>query len=316
MDGRAKECEEDLKRLRRNRGLCLARADQIGAALRDACGVNDEDTPAQVVDKVSAAVRRHAAALGSEQRLAALTALGLDGPRTRFLRDRQRWLSEQLDRNFRTAQRRIDEGFAELASLLTAANAPTAARSGAAWRTERLRVLLALDQQQPEAFLFRQVVANTAELEEIELAVTLTSSGASGRENDVSVDVFSGGTLVHRRRESQDRIGLALRLPEPLRQGQRHEIALRLRVAEMLPHYVCVPESSCEEFDLTVRFGARLPRSVSLLEKVFQNDVSDDSVTGKPLDPDASGEVRVRFRQLEPGFAYGIRWEGCPQEPR
>ncbi|MBB5159254.1 hypothetical protein [Saccharopolyspora phatthalungensis] len=316
MDGRAKRYDDDLKQLRKNRGLCLARADQIGAALREACGVDSQDTPAEIVQKVTDAVLRHAAALGEEQRVAALTALGLDGPQTRFLQERELWLAQRLERNPRTARRRIREGFAELASLLAGSSRPAPCPAGT-WRTERLRVLLALDQPQPEAFVFRHVIADAEVLDELDLAVTLTASdrSASARENDFSIDVFAGGTLVHRTQETSQRISLALRPPKPLHYGEKHEIAMRFRVAEMLPHYVCVPKGACEEFDLTVRFGDQTPRSIGLLEKVFQNDVHDDAVTGQPLEPDGAGEVRARFRHLEPGFAYGIRWQGSAQEP-
>ncbi|MGW5648761.1 hypothetical protein ACWEV3_15610 [Saccharopolyspora sp. NPDC003752] len=270
--------------------------------------MTSDDTPASTVQKVIEAISRQAQLLGREQRQAALTALGISGPGSRFLKDRQAWIAQDIDRDIRTARRRIDEGCAELA-LLLAEGGETATTPTSSWHTERMRVLLALDQPRPEAFVFRRVVACNESLDELDLATTLTASGqlvAHGTD-DVNVDVFAGGTLLRTRNESSKQTGLTLRPPEPLRRGQKHEIALRIRAAEMLPYYVCVPKSACAEFTLTVRFGTRTPRTVGLLEKVSQNDLR--SVTGTPLETDAAGEVHVCFRNLQPEFAYGIRWD-------
>ncbi|MEV0053547.1 hypothetical protein AB0H34_23980 [Saccharopolyspora shandongensis] len=313
MDGSVERYVNDLKLIRKNRGLCVSRVDEIGAALREACGVTDHDLPADAVGKIGEVLRRHAQALGRDQRVAALGALGLDGPQTQFLKEREKWVAGQLERNVRTARRRTAEGFAVLASLLATGSLPTIPGPSGTWRTERLRVLLALDQPRPESFVFRQVIAEAEVLDELDLAMTLTADrSASAREKAMSVDVFSGGTLVHRSQQTSQRTRLALRPPKPLLRGEKHEIAMRFQVSEMAPHYVCVPMRACEEFDLTVRFGSRIPQSVGLLRKVLQNDVQDEAVTGEPLEPDGAGEVRARFRRLEPGFAYGIRWRTTP----
>jgi hypothetical protein len=315
VDGGAKRYVDDLKLIRKNRGLCVSRADEVGAALREACEVTADDLPADVVGKVGEVLRRHAQALGRDQRVAVLGALGLDGPQTQFLKEREEWIAAQLERNVRTARRRTGEGFVELASLLAAGGHPTDRGPAGTWRTERLRVLLALDQPQPESFVFRQVIAEAEVLDELDLAITLTAGrSAFAREKAMSVDVFSGGTLVHRKHQTSERISLALRPPKPLLRGEKHEIAMRFQVSEMAPHYVCVPMGTCEEFDLTVRFGDRVPQAVGLLRKVLQNDVQDEAVTGEPLEPDGAGEVRANFRRLEPGFAYGIRWRATPPE--
>lgn len=315
MDGSAERYVDDLKVLRKNRGLCVSRVEEVGDALREACGVTADDLPADVVRKVGEVLRRHAQALGRDQRIAVLGALGLDGPRTQFLKERETWVADQLDRNVRTARRRTAQGFLELASLLASDSHPTDCGSTGTWRTERLRVLLALDQPRPESFVFRQVIAEAEVLDELDLAMTVTADRSTGlREGAMSVDVFSGGTLVRRRQQTSQRVSLALRLPKPLRRGEKHEIAMRFQVPAMEPHYVCVPMSACEEFDLTVRFGSRTPESVGLLRRVLQNDVQDEAVTGEPLELDGAGEVRARFRRLEPGFAYGIRWRETPPE--
>ncbi|MEU5845311.1 hypothetical protein [Saccharopolyspora shandongensis] len=308
MGSSAEDCEAELKQLRRNRGLCLARAGEIGDALRTACGVTSDDTPARTVQKVIEAISQQAQWLGREQRQAALTALGLSGPESRFLQDRQAWVAQAIDRDIRTARRRIDEGCAELA-LLLAEGGETATTPTGSWHTERMRVLLALDQPSPEAFVFRRVVACNESLDELDLATPLTASDqlAIHHADEVQVDVFAGGTLLRTRNGSSKLTGLALRPPEPLRRGQKHEIALRVRAAKVLPYYVCVPKSACAEFTLTVRFGTQPPRTVGLLEKVLRNDLR--SATGTPLETDAAGEVHVRFRNLQPEFAYGIRWE-------
>ncbi|MEV6228065.1 hypothetical protein AB0L88_09380 [Saccharopolyspora shandongensis] len=312
MRGKVEECEAELKALRRGWGLSAPKVDHIGPVLRGACGVADADGPAEVVGKVSDVLRRHAARLPGELRIAVLTALGLHEPiQARLLTTRQKWLADELlDRDVRTARRRIDDGSKALAQLLTApSGAAGFAASNDQWHTEWMQVVLALDQPAPEAFVFRRVVADGADIAELDLAMTLPRNGPAPAERGASVDVFAGGTLIHRAMESSERIGLVLRLPKPLAPGERHDVVMRVRVPQMQPYYVCVPKGPCEEFDLSVRFGDQRPQEAGLLDKVFQNDLMDDSVRGTPLELDAAGEVRVQFTHLAPGFAYGIRWD-------
>src|SRR4051812_7542730 len=165
--------------------------------------------------------------LPDDLKIALRAAFALDErARKPFYQERVRWAAITLDRDDRTVRRRIDEGIEQVAALAVAASEPGPRYPSRSWHTEELRVTLALDQPVAEAFEFRRVIADADEIDRLDLALTLPVSGESDesvRESDLDVDVFHGGVLTGRVMESSDRIGLSLRLPEPLRRGDRHE---------------------------------------------------------------------------------------------
>jgi hypothetical protein len=233
-----------------------------------------------------------------------------------FYQDRVHWAATVLERDDRTIRRRIDEGIVQLAEMAVSAESrQSVAETGHGWHTEQLRVTLAMDQPTPEAFEFRRVIADQDELDELDLALTLTTpprDGMPGPVEELAVDVFHGGRLIKRAMESSDRFGLALELPEQLNRGDRHEFTLRFR-AKMQPHFVCVPRHPCEQFDLHVHFDPdRLPRNIWRLTKAFQDDARDPAPSGEPVMVDRVGEAHVRFHDLTPGFAYGLKWGDPP----
>ncbi|KAA9161668.1 hypothetical protein FPZ12_014080 [Amycolatopsis acidicola] len=265
--------------------------------------------------KISARLRELIEPLPDDLRTVLLAGFGLhEDTRQPFYQDRVHWAASALKRDGRTVRRRIDEGIDQLAEAAVSALAPepAAAYPSLDWHTEELRVAVALDQPVPEVFEFRRVVADADEIFQLDLALTLTAPDGKPspvRESDLQVDVFYGGTLTGRQMESSDRIGLALRLPEPLARGARHDIALRFRAEFRHPHYVCVPRHPCDLFDLHVRFGSALPERIIRLDKVFQEDARDRSTRGPELAADGAAEVHAQFRHLAPGFAYGLRWQ-------
>ncbi|GAB3726519.1 hypothetical protein GCM10027598_45470 [Amycolatopsis oliviviridis] len=307
----------ELKQLRRGRGIAAPQlAERAGPALRAVCGTTEDDENAAIRRRLTECLSEWTRALPDDLRTAVLAAFGLHPDAVKpFYQDRVRWLAKYLERDDRTARRRIDEGMDRLAEVAVASTSESdaeASRPSRRWHTEDLRVTLALDQPIPEAFEFRRIVADADEITELDLALTLTDSVYRGEAigtDDLRVDVFHGGLLIGRAMESTDRVGLALRLPEPLRRHSKHEIALRFRAEIRHPHFVCVPRHPVDQFDLHVRFARPMPTEVVKLERVFQDDASDDAARGDSLIADASGEVHVHFRGLEPGFAYGVRWK-------
>ncbi|NYI93269.1 AcrR family transcriptional regulator [Amycolatopsis endophytica] len=303
----------ELKILRKGRGLSVAQlTERVGPALQAVCAISADDDAAGVRRKVSDRLLALIEALPGDLRMSLLAAFGLhEQAQHPFYGERVSWAARTLERDDRTVRRRIDEGIDRLAEYAVATTKPAAAGPSRSWHTEELRVALALDQPVPEAFEFRRVVVDADEIDELDLALTLTSAGSNSRpleETDLRVDVFHGGVLTGRHMESSDRVGLALRLPAPLHRNDRHEIALRFRAGLRHPHYVCVPRQPCDLFDLHVRFGASVPEEVVRLDKAFQDDARDPAVRGAALTVDSSGEVHEQFRHLVPGFAYGVRW--------
>jgi hypothetical protein len=314
----------ELKALRKGRGLLATSiVHRLNPALRSVTGVLDSDKPTDIRRKISEHLRRWAADLPEDLRLAVLIAFALaeDG-RKPYYKDRVQLVAKQLGRDERTARRRIDEGIVRLAEVAIAGLAAAEDRSiepNAGWHTQELRVTLALDQPTPEAFEFRRIMADRDRLEYVDLALTLTappSRNGTVRTDDLEIDIFHGGRLAKREMESADRFGFRLMLPEPLKRDETHDIGLRFRVREdrpMQPHYMCVPRNRCVQFDLRVRFDLeRLPDRIWRLDSTFQRDIDDPVPTGQALPVDPAGEVHTRFHELTPGLAYGVRWTPDP----
>lgn len=312
MSGRT-ELVRELKSLRKGRGLLGARIEErIGPTLRAACEVTDGDGLVVLRQKVAARLAELVQQLPEDLRLPTLAAFALeDEARQPLYQERVLWAAIRVDRDPRTVRRRVDEAINELAEL--AAGTPPGRTAGPAdsWHTSELCVAVALDQAQPEIIERRRIIADQDGLRELELAVSLPA----GRQ-DLDVGVVYGGTLTDRGMEASDRFGFALALPKPLSRGEPYDLALRFRLPSSLamwPHMVCVPKRPCDLFDLRVRFGKdRPPSQVRMLHGAFQRDVSDRVSHGHQHEPDQSGEIHMRFRQLSPGLAYGARWETPP----
>ncbi|WP_145926637.1 hypothetical protein [Amycolatopsis orientalis] len=318
MNISAADLAGELKLLRRGRGISAPQlADRAGPALRAACGMADDDENAEIRRRTTECLSEWTRSLPEDLRTAVLAAFGLHPEATKpFYQDRVRWLARYLERDDRTARRRIDEGLERLAEVAAASTRESdeteSAQPSKRWHTEELRVTLALDQPVPEVFEFRRIVADADDIAELDLALTLTDSVYQGEAigaDALRVDVFHGGRLAGRVMESTDRVGMSLQLPTPLQRHDKHETAMRFRAAFTHPHFVCVPRHPVDRFDLHVRFDLPIPGEIVRLERVFQDDASDDAARGTLLTPDASGEIHVQFRNLTPGFAYGVRWK-------
>jgi hypothetical protein len=279
----------ELKILRKGRGIAAIRlGERTGSAVRTVCRISTEDDPAEIRRKISGRLTELAAKLPRDLRTAVLAAFGLHkDAQNPFYQDRVHWLAQALDRDDRTVRRRIDEGIARLAELAIVPAPGNPVVRDQRWHTEELRVALAMDRPVPETFVLRRIIADVDGVSEVDLPQVQATA---------DVDVFHGGTLA----------GQAIELPDALRRGERHDIALRVRAQLRRPRYVCVPRQPCDLFDLHLRFGRERPEEVALIEKIV---IPDDSATpGRRVPLDRAGEVHVRFRHLTPGFAYGVSW--------
>jgi hypothetical protein len=316
------ELVEELKTLRKGRGIYVPQiSERVGPALREACGVTDGDNPGELRRKVATCLEAHAAGLPDDLQVAVLAALAIhQEARLPFYQDRIRWVARYLERDERTARRRVDDGIGQLAELVvTAANGTTPGPEPASpgWRVEELRSIVLLDQPVREAIELRRIVAERNGLDQLELAFTLPRgpNGPNDPDSDreLLIDVLYGGTLVRRGIESSERFGFVLQLPRSLQRRETHEYGLRFRVPPgqpVRPHYTCVSKLPHDQFDLRIRFGrADRPERIWKLDSVFQRDVDDPIPTGEPLSADAAGELHLSFRHLTPGLAYGVRWQ-------
>lgn len=314
----AADLVNDLGVLRKGRGVREPRtADELGPALRAVCGIRPSDSPKDIQEKIVARLTALASSLPEDLQVAALAAFAIhEDARQQFLKARIEWVAAKLDRDPRTARRRVDDAVEAIARLAASDLGPIEPpTSDCDWHTEHISALLALDLPQPEAFELRRIRADRDGLDEINLALTLTSAESRAEPlspSNVEVHVFRGGRLRAVRNESADRFALSIQLVRPLSKDAAQVIALRFRVAPgrpMQPHYVCVPKGRCDAFELSVRFGERdHPAQLWKLADALQRDINDPLVRGEPVQLDLAGEACVGFSRLNPGMAYGLRW--------
>jgi hypothetical protein len=303
----------ELKVLRRGLGLYHPDLDRrLGPGLREICaaGTGEPDLRGKVIGKLQGA----AGALPAELSVAVLAALGIH-PDTRHLdklEDRADWLAHRLNRDARTARRRIDQGCAMLAENLAAGRADRrglAASTG--WYIESAQSVMLLDTGVPTAIDRRVVVAERDGIDHLVLSRSVPPT-ASGRP-EVSGQVLFGGLLGLREWESASRFRLVLDLPRTLRAGDRHEYSVLWRQpadVPMRPYYIFVPVLRVDHFDLHVRFDHTAPPDrVWQIADAFHRDLDEEPRDSDEIEVDRCGEAHVEFENLAPGHTYGVRWK-------
>ena len=311
---------DELKVLRRGYGVEEpAMPAKLGHAVRTVCGVAHDDSAAAVRHKVRNALTELTERLPCDLGAMARTALGLDGTATVRYEERLERLAEEMDRNPRTARRRIDGVLERLAELaLDSVPRRTCIACQVPWHTVRLQVAMLLTGPSAEVFETRRIVAHEPGLAEIGHSVTIVRPPrwtGSISPLDLGIDVLRGAALGTPVPQGPRSLGLPLQLPRPLDEGEEHEFSFRIRLKQPFePYYVCTPRYPCERFDLTIRFAPdRLPKQMWLLDNELPLAVADPWPHRKPLRVDQVGEVRVEFRDLEPNRSSGIGWEPLAQ---
>ena len=140
------------------------------------------------------------------------------------------WLATELDRDVRTARRRVDEAIrsAETMRAKTAPASDNYAHDG--WYLERFRTLLYLDGAQPTAIEERKVVARHDALSEIIISTSIPCPAGADRErHHADLTILYGGSLARIERPSNTYFRYFVRLPQPLMRGESHEIGVSVR---------------------------------------------------------------------------------------
>jgi hypothetical protein len=308
----------ELKTLCRGRGVNSGNIEhEVGPGLRALCRVAPTDPPGMLRQKLTERLNSLADLLPPDLASAARAALALDpDARQPFLAQRTDWLAGVLDRDSRTARRRMNDALAQLAEQAGAlAETPSTGQPMLSddYYIEQFGALLRLDRPTPEALERRVVVANHDGLTELDALLALPRDPTlSGRSHELDFEVLYGVTVSDRERDTDSRFRFRLRLPRPLRAGERHEYGLLFRVPERQPmrtHYVFTSYRRCDLFDLRIRFDAeRLPANVRRVSRCYPRDL-DDGPVGEPVDLDGCGELSLRFTNLAVGLGYGAAWD-------
>jgi hypothetical protein len=253
----------ELNDLRRGRGLHTADLDtRLGPRLRHACGVEGTDGPAQLRRKVVLRLTALCGQLPDDLRTAASVALALhEEAAGEFLDRRIAWLAGHFGRDPRTARRRVDTAFRLLGERLDA----TVEDSPDGWYVESLRAVLRMDTEPVRLVEDRRIVATVADLSEI--AISLRSPA----EDDlVEAELLAGGEITEVRHVGPGHTRFVIRLPEPLEQGQRHDLRIRCTSYQRSwpqPYDLLASLHRCEHVEVRVCLGDDRPDLVWQLER-------------------------------------------------
>jgi hypothetical protein len=310
---------EELRLLPRGRGVLSDDiGERLGPRLRELLGVESRDDPGVVRRKVAVRLTLLADRLPEDLGHAVRAALALGDEATdRFLKDRVERLAAGIQRDPRTAKRRVDEGLRRLAEMLVQAAEPPAAGNPFApdgWYIKTLNSLLLLDREPPKLLERRRIVATRPGLDEILISLSAPPPAVNGNgagPSPVRLDVLQGGVLAEEA-STGSHYRASLRLPRPLDAGEEHELTVVFTsrpLRELRPYYTLTPFRPCESFDVTVRFDRTDPPSaVWRLDGLPPRVVTEYDPGGSGLAVDPIGEVSVSFADLRPGLAYGLGW--------
>jgi hypothetical protein len=306
---------DDLKAVRRGLGVHAPDlATRLGPALAKVCSVADSDAPGVRRHKVIVTLTELTDRLPESPRVIGRIAFGLDGAGHERYTARVMRIAGLIDRDTRTAQRRVDDVIAQIAESATASVPRQTRRGELDWHTTEVRSLVLLHLPVVEVIETRKVLSHRTGLSEVDHSVSVVRPpGATGPPSlaDLGVDLLYGGVLHSPELITASRVRLRLRLPAPLEQGAGHEFSFRIRLPQGLaPFYVCTPMAPCERFELTVGFGqGRAPGRIWLIEDEFALDAAED-VPGRPeIGADAAGQATAVFTDLAPQRSYGLGWE-------
>lgn len=135
------------------------------------------------------------------------------------------------------------------------------------WYAASFKALVRLDVDRAEATEQRTIVATNDGLSEIDISISIPRhSEDDSPTHGLEVELLHGGALGLQEHPHESFFRNVVTLPEPLKAGDRHEYAVRMRIPEgqpMATHYVFVPLRRCDYFELRIRFDVyKLPRVV------------------------------------------------------
>jgi hypothetical protein len=197
---------DELSRLRRGRGIMASDLqERVGPTIRALAGIDPAEGQEEARRKLGTFLNELARKLPEDLRLAFSACLALDEDvRHRFLDERVRWLAARLQRDVRTARRRVDEAMSVAEASADAQALEANDYKPGRWYLACARTLLRLDAEQPTAIEERTVVANVNGLEEFVISAGIPRpAGADPRHGSLGdapsqrleFSVIHGGSL-------------------------------------------------------------------------------------------------------------------------
>jgi len=302
---------DELLEIPRGRGMQAGDvADRIGPGLRRACGVTAADSAVTVRRKVGARLTELCERLPGDLKISVLAALALHPlANHQFMQDRMSWAAHQINRDHpRAAIRRMKVAFRILAEQLDELVDDPRLTQG--WHVYSLRALLRMDLDPPQLVEERVIVASADDLDEIEIRLSAPGHGPAA-DSPIEASVLYGGEITRTDRVTPSHRRFVVRLPKPLRAGEKHEYGVRFTAfprALMPPFYVLTPLQPCDRFIVRVRFGADVPRRIWRLDGIPPRAIDDFEPADGLLTADRLGEVALEFSRLHQGLSYGMRW--------
>lgn len=316
VDPDVEAVHEDLMRLRKGRGLQspdLAR--RVGPALVAALGLDLTLPGSELQRQVQSGVVEAAQRLTGDLREAVLVALAVEGWTTdALLTDRIDAVAARMDRDARTARRRLDAATRRLADAIVGRRAVEAVANPYApsgWYVESLASTYRLDVPTARLTEDRVIVAETDGLDTVTATLTVPPRVA-GEVPTLDVVAEAGCRIRGAYHVSDSHWRYELALPHALRAGERHRYVVSFTVPDrdrLRPFYTLIPLRRTRHFSAELRFaGPEAVAQIWRLDGVPQAVLDDGRPTNRLLQLDEAGVVRVRFEQCLQGLCYGVQW--------
>ena len=306
--------EEELKGLCRGRGVMASDLrERLGLTLCAMADIDPGGQPDEVRKRLIGFLEEATAGLPEDLRTAFAAALALrQDVQHAFLDGRMQWLADHIQRDKRSARRRVSQAIKRVAGSLEAWDQGSDDPYGD-WYLARLSTVLRLDGTQPTAVEDRTVVANRAGLTKILISTNIPRAPGADTEDLVpEFTVLSGGTLVESARPTPTYFRYTIQLAHPLRRGEAHELSTSLTIPSGLlaaPQYAFQPILRCDELQVRILFGpqgqSKRVWKISGLARGMVDGFDDPAAL---MHPDAAGDIELCYRHLLIGRAYGARW--------
>ena len=111
----------------------------------------------------------------------------------------------------------------------------------------------------------------------------------------------------------QDNVGsrtVQLRLPRCLNVGESHTFSVSVRLPDhdcLEPVFGFAPVTSMHAARIELHFEARLPSLVERIDRTWPAQMMSPTASGHPVEVMGNRAV-ANFRNMQPGWSYGIRW--------